>query len=73
MIAENVLTFITDRVAVSGKVVTYIGIGEVIDTEKMGIDEGSQVLFEKCVGHKKCQASIGCGNPLDISIRKGYN
>ena len=36
---------------------TYIGIGEVIDTEKMGIDECSQVLFQKCIGHKKCQAS----------------
>ena len=33
VIAENVLPVITDRVVVSGKVVTYIGIREVIDTE----------------------------------------
>ena len=63
MVAENVLPFITDRGSVFGKAFTDFSIGEVIDTEKMGIDERSQV---KCVGHKKCQASIGCGNPLDI-------
>ena len=59
MIAENVLPVITDRGSVSGKAFTDFSIREVIDTEKMGMDERSQVLFQKCVGHKKCQASIG--------------
>ena len=56
MIAENVLTFITDGGSFFGKAFTDFSIREVIDTEKMGIDERSQVLFQKCVGHKKCQA-----------------
>ena len=59
MVAENVLLVISDRIAVSGKVFSDSSIGEVIDTEKVGMDEGSQV--QKCVGHKKCQASIGYG------------
>lgn len=45
MVTYHVLPFITDRVAVSGKVVTDFSIGEVIDTEQVRIDECSQVLF----------------------------
>ena len=66
MIAKNVLTFITDRGIVSGKAFTDFSIGGVIDTEQVGMDEGSQVLFQKCVGDKKCQASIVGETRLDI-------
>ena len=56
MIAEYVLTFITDEGSVFDEMFTDFSIGEVINTEKMGMDEYSQVLFQKCVGDKKCQA-----------------
>ena len=59
MIAKYVLPFITDGGSVSIKTFTDFSTGEIVNTEKMGIDECSQVLFQKCIGHKKCQASIG--------------
>ena len=59
MVTYHVLPVILHRGSVSGKAFTDFSIGEVINTEKMGIDERSQVLFQKCVGHKKCQAPIG--------------
>ena len=64
MVTEYVLPFITDRGSVFDEMFTDFSIGEVIDTEKMGIDECSQVLFQKCVGHKKCQASVSLRNRL---------
>ena len=64
MVAENVLPVITDRGSVSGKAFTNFSTGEIVNTEKMGIDECSQVLFQKCIGHKKCQASVSLRNRL---------
>ena len=47
MIAEYMLTFITDRGLFSGKTFADFSIGEGINTDKMGIDECSRVLFQK--------------------------
>ena len=48
MITSDMLPFVMGEGSVFGKALMYIGIGEVIDTEKMEIDERSQALFQRC-------------------------